>query len=41
MVQAVSDSISGVDSCLFVVDANDEKLNTAELELIKKFKSEK
>lgn len=41
MVQAVSDSISGVDSCLFVVDANDEKLNTAELELIKKFKTEK
>ncbi len=41
MVQAVSDSISGVDSCLFVVDANDEKFNTAELELIKKFKSEK
>lgn len=41
MVQAVSDSISGVDSCLFVVDANDETLNTAELELIKKFKTEK
>lgn len=41
MVQAVSDSISDVDSCLFVVDANDEKLNTAELELIKKFKTEK
>lgn len=41
MVQAVSDSISGVDSCLFVIDANDEKLNTAELELIKKFKAEK
>lgn len=41
MVQAVSDSISGVDSCLFVVDASEEKLNTAELELIKKFKTEK
>lgn len=41
MVQAVSDSISGVDSCLFVVDASEEKLNTAELELIKKFKAEK
>lgn len=41
MVQAVSDSISGVDSCLFVVDAGDEKLNTAELELIKKFKAGK
>ena len=41
MVQAVSDSISGVDSCLFVVDAADEKLNNAELELINKFKAEK
>lgn len=41
MVQAVSDSISGVDSCLFVVDASEDKLNTAELELIKKFKAEK
>ncbi len=41
MVQAVSDSISGVDCCLFVADASDEKLNAAELELIKKFKKEK
>ena len=41
MVQAVSDSISGVDCCLFVVDAADEKLNNAELELINKFKAEK
>ncbi len=41
MVQAVSDSISGVDCCLFVVDAADEKLNAAELELINKFKAEK
>lgn len=41
MVQAVSDSISGVDSCLFVVDANDDKINAAELELVKKFKQEK
>lgn len=41
MVQAVSDSISGVDCCMFVVDASDEKLNNAELELINKFKAEK
>ena len=41
MVQAVSDSISGVDCCMFVVDAADEKLNNAELELINKFKTEK
>lgn len=41
MVQAVSDSISGVDACLFVVDANDKELNAAEEELIKKFKTEK
>ena len=41
MVQAVSDSISGVDSCLFVVDAQSNELNGAELELINKFKAEK
>ncbi len=41
MVQAVSDSISGVDSCLFVISAEDSGLNAAELELIKKFKKEK
>ena len=41
MVQAVSDSISGVDCCLFVVDASDAKLNSAETELIEKFKKEK
>lgn len=41
MVQAVSDSISGVDCCMFVIDAADEKLNAAELELINKFKAEK
>lgn len=41
MVQAVSDSISGVDSCLFVVDAAEKGLNTAEKELIKKFREEK
>ncbi len=41
MVQAVSDSISGVDSCLFVVDAAEKGLNSAEKELIKKFREEK
>lgn len=41
MVQAVSDSISGVDCCMFVIDAADDKLNAAELELINKFKAEK
>lgn len=41
MVQAVSDSISGVDFCLFVVDAQSDELNGAELELINKFKAEK
>lgn len=37
MVQAVSDSVSGVDSCLFVVEPEGE-LRPAELELIEKFK---
>lgn len=37
MVQAVSDSVSGVDACLFVVEPEDE-LRPAELELIEKFK---
>ncbi len=41
MVQAVSDSISGVDSCLFVVDAAEKGVNAAEKELIKKFCEEK
>lgn len=41
MVQAVSDSISGVDSCLFVVEATDKGLNAAELNLVEKFKTEK
>ncbi len=41
MVQAVSDSISGVDSCLFVVDAAEKGVNAAEKELIKKFREEK
>ena len=37
MVQAVSDSVSGVDACLFVVEPEGE-LRPAELELIEKFK---
>lgn len=37
MVQAVSDSVSGVDACLFVVEPQGE-LRPAELELIEKFK---
>lgn len=37
MVQAVSDSVSGVDVCLFVVEPEGE-LRPAELELIEKFK---
>lgn len=41
MVQAVSDSISGVDSCLFVVEAGEKGLNAAETGLIEKFKAEK
>lgn len=41
MVQAVSDSISGVDSCLFVVEAADKGLNAAEKGLVEKFKAEK
>ncbi|MBP9987878.1 MAG: GTPase Era [Ruminococcus sp.] len=40
MIQAVSDSVSGVDACLFVVEPTGE-LRTAELELISKFKSQK
>ena len=40
MVKAVSDSISGVDACLFVVEPKGE-LRPAELELIEKFKKEK
>ena len=36
MVQAVSDSVSGVDACLFVVEPEGE-LRPAELELIEKF----
>lgn len=37
MVQAVSDSVSGVDACLFVVEP-EGGLRPAELELIEKFK---
>jgi len=37
MVQAVSDSVSGVDACLFVVEPEGEP-RPAELELIEKFK---
>lgn len=40
MVQAVSDSISGVDACLFVVEPEGE-LRETEKELIEKFKSQK
>lgn len=37
MIQAVSDSVAGVDACLFVVEPQGE-LRPAELELIEKFK---
>lgn len=37
MVQAVSDSVAGVDACLFVVEPQGE-LRPAEIELIEKFK---
>lgn len=40
MVQAVSDSVSGVDACLFVFEPEGE-LRTAELELVEKFKKQK
>ncbi|MBR6313081.1 MAG: GTPase Era [Clostridia bacterium] len=40
MIQAVSDGISGVDACLFVVEAQ-SKLREAEKELIAKFKAQK
>lgn len=38
MVKAVGESISGVDACLFVVEAGGE-VRSAELELIEKFKT--
>ena len=40
MVKAVSDSISGVDLCLFVIESEGE-LRETELELIEKFKQQK
>ncbi len=41
MVKAVSDSISGVDACLFVAEAQDGECNAAELELLDKIKKAK
>ena len=40
MVQAVSDSVAGVDACLFVIEPEGE-IRAAELELIDKFKKQK
>ena len=40
MIKAVSDSISGVDACMFVVESEGE-LRETETELIEKFKREK
>lgn len=40
MVKAVSDSISGVDLCLFVIESESD-LRETELELIEKFKQQK
>lgn len=40
MIQAVDDSVSGVDACLLVVEPEGE-IRTAELELIEKFKKQK
>lgn len=41
MVKAVSDSISGVDACLFVAEAQAGECNAAELELLEKIKKAK
>ncbi len=41
MIQAVSDSIAGVDVCMLVMDASAKELNEAEEELLKKIKAEK
>ena len=41
MVQAVSDSISGVDACLFVCEAEDRELNEAETQLLGKIRAAK
>lgn len=38
MVKAVSDSISGVDACLFVAEAGEKECNAAELELLEKIR---
>ena len=40
MIEAVNDSVSGFDACLFVVEPEGE-IRTAELELIEKFKKQK
>ena len=41
MVKAVSDSISGVDACLFVTEAGEQECNAAELELLEKIRKAK
>lgn len=41
MIQAVSDSISGVDACLFVCEAEDGELNEAETQLLGKIRAAK
>lgn len=41
MVKAVSDSISGVDACLLVCEAQDGELNAAELALLEKIQKAK
>lgn len=41
MVKAVSDSISGVDACLFVTEAGEKECNAAELELLEKIRKAK
>lgn len=41
MVKAVSDSISGVDACLFVAEAQAGECNASELELLDKIKKAK
>lgn len=41
MIQAVSDSIAGVDVCMLVMDASAKELNESEEELLKKIKAEK
>ena len=41
MMEAVSDSIAGVDCCLLVTDASERELNEAELALLQKIRAEK